>query len=176
MFAMFKNKFNNNYYWTDILPQKYDYNEYWSNEGQMFHCNGDGIFWDCHANEVDKEPVAYFDDGNNIGVHICRNSIFIADTSGEGKHKLNYIDELQNEYKLSDDALYIVLYHKYKVNYGLLNLVDFGITKEEIIDNVNAQKYIEGALYFTIDQMFRADNCGELMQKLHVKKPSFLAW
>ena len=35
----------------------------------------------------------------------------------------------------------------------LEQLVDFGITKQQIIDNVIAQKYVEGADYFTMDQL-----------------------
>lgn len=32
-------------------------------------------------------------------------------------------------------------------------IVDYGITKEQIIENVNAQKYVEGADYFLMEQL-----------------------
>ena len=122
--------------------------------GPMFHSNGDGIFWDCRADEVYKKPIYYVDECNRAGIHECRNSIFVADIDGEGDNVLDYVDELQNEYELIDNELYVVLYYKYKTNYGLIDLVDFGITKQEIIDNVKAQKYVDGATYFTMEQVF----------------------
>ena len=65
----------------------------------------------------------------------------------------DYTDKLQYETQLPDGK-YIVTYFKLCDDAsGLEQLVDFGITKEQIINNVNAQKYIEGADYFLMDQI-----------------------
>lgn len=66
-----------------------------------------------------------------------------------------YIDQLQKEEDLLDDELYVVCYYYFEVEYwGLSQKVDFGITKQEIIENVKNQKYREGAGYYTMGQMF----------------------
>ena len=71
-----------------------------------------------------------------------------------------YVDTLQDEEECLDDGeLYVVLYHQAIFESGRWNidqLVDFGITKEQIIENVKNQKYVEGASYFTIGQMYFA--------------------
>ena len=62
------------------------------------------------------------------------------------------VDTLQNENNLLDNQLYIVAYYKYNGN-RLEQLIDYKITKQQIIDNVNNQKYVDGADYFTIEQL-----------------------
>ena len=62
------------------------------------------------------------------------------------------VDTLQNENNLLDNQLYIVTYYKYNGN-RLEQLIDYKITKQQIIDNVNNQKYVDGADYFTIEQL-----------------------
>lgn len=80
--------------------------------------------------------------------HACEKSALYDDMTG-------YVDELQDEESLPDDELYVVLYFSFNESYwGLDQCVDFGITKQEIIDNVKAQKYVEGADYFTMGRMF----------------------
>lgn len=65
-----------------------------------------------------------------------------------------YVDDLQNEKDLPEGKNYIVTYFKLCDDCsGLEQLVDFGITKQQIIDNVIAQKYVEGADYFTMEQL-----------------------
>lgn len=66
-----------------------------------------------------------------------------------------YVDKIQNENELPDGQ-YIVTYFKLCDTTGsvdLEQLVDYGITKEQIIENVNAQKYVEGADYFLMEQL-----------------------
>ena len=62
-----------------------------------------------------------------------------------------YVDIIQKENELPDNKLFIVTYFKYD-GFGLEQLVDFGVTKQQIINNVIAQKYVEGANYFTTEQ------------------------
>ena len=66
----------------------------------------------------------------------------------------NYVDQLQDEEELADDELYVVTYYKYDGECDLYNRVDFGLTKQEIIQNVKNQKYVEGADYVTMGKLF----------------------
>ena len=59
----------------------------------------------------------------------------------------------QNENELPNGK-YIVTYFKLSDNGSdLEQLVDYEITKEQIIENVNAQRYVEGADYFLMEQL-----------------------
>ena len=100
--------------------------------------------WDVDLKKTDVVGVVDID--KEIDVHRCIKS-------GLYENIDDYIDELQNETQLQDGK-YIVTYFKLCDDAsGLEQLVDFGITKEQIINNVNAQKYIEGADYFLMDQI-----------------------
>ena len=89
------------------------------------------------AVDIDKE----------IGFHACNKSGLYDDMEG-------YVDELQNENDLPNNKVYVVTYFKLCDDCsGLEQLVDFGITKQQIIDNVIAQKYVECADYFTMEQI-----------------------
>lgn len=100
--------------------------------------------WDVDLKRTDVVGVVDID--KEIDAHMCIKSGLYENIDG-------YIDELQNETQLPDGK-YIVTYFKLCDNAsGLEQLVDFGITKEQIINNVNAQKYIEGADYFLMDQI-----------------------
>lgn len=84
-----------------------------------------------------------------VGTHECVKSCLYDDMVG-------FIDQIQDEYKLPDGERFIVTYfQRIPSASGLLQLVDFGITKDEIIANVKAQKYVGGARYFTMAQMER---------------------
>jgi hypothetical protein len=80
-----------------------------------------------------------------VGGHQCCKSALWDDMEG-------YVDTLQNENELLDNQLYIVTYYQYDGS-GLEQLVEYGITKQQIIENINNQKYVEGASYFTMDQL-----------------------
>lgn len=97
--------------------------------------------------DYEKDEVeGVFDIDKEIGFHSCNKSGLYEDMEG-------YVDELQNEKDLPDNKVYVVTYFKlYDDCSGLEQLVDFGITKQQIIDNVIAQKYVEGADYFTMEQ------------------------
>ena len=100
--------------------------------------------WDVDLKRTDVVGVVDID--KKIDAHMCIKSGLYENIDG-------YIDELQNKTQLPDGK-YIVTYFKLCDNAsGLEQLVDFGITKEQIINNVNAQKYIEGADYFLMDQI-----------------------
>ena len=109
-----------------------------------------------HWFEVDDE-IQYFtdDNGNGIlgyvgseaaaGYHACIKSRVWDNLEG-------YVDTVQHEYELPNGN-YIVTYYKCDENLDLLQCVDYGITKEQIIANVEAQKYLEGAEYFLVESM-----------------------
>ncbi len=81
-----------------------------------------------------------------IESHECRKS-------GLYENLENHIDKVQNENNLPDKK-YIVTYFKLCDDIsGLEQLVDYNITKDQIIKNINAQKYVEGADYFLMEQL-----------------------
>lgn len=93
-----------------------------------------------------------------IGTHECVKSCVYDDMAG-------FIDQIQDECKLPDGERFIVTYfHGIPSTSGLLQLVDFGITKDEIITNIEAQKYVEGAKYFTMKQLERLTGKEEFEQ------------
>lgn len=104
-------------------------------------------FWlDCLDEDEVKEAKYFLDDDNAISHHTCVKSAEYDDMTG-------YVDALQNEEDLSDDELYVVTYFTFAPSCCLYQHVDMGITKQQIIDNVKAQKYVEGASYHTMGQM-----------------------
>lgn len=82
---------------------------------------------------------------DRVGNHICNKSALWDDLTG-------YVNTLQNENELPNNQLYVVTYFEYNGE-PLDELVDYGITKQQIIDNVNNQKYVEGANCFVIEQL-----------------------
>ncbi|MCM1236684.1 MAG: hypothetical protein NC489_41940 [Ruminococcus flavefaciens] len=68
-----------------------------------------------------------------------------------------YADEVQDEGMLPERGLYIVTYFRADP-FGqnqLEQLVDFGITKKDILRNIRQQRYREGARYFLMEQLER---------------------
>ena len=53
------------------------------------------------------------------------------------------------------DGNYIVTYYVVIDDGDLAQMVDFDITKSEIIQNVIDQKYTEGAEYFLVSQLMK---------------------
>lgn len=82
------------------------------------------------------------------GYHSCSKSVLYDDMR-------DWVDDVQEEElrRLDDTELYVVTYFKARDGY-LEGYVDFGLTKEEIVENVKAQKYVEGACYYTFGNMF----------------------
>lgn len=112
--------------------------------------NGDSEYtWVDFLDEYEAKEAKYFVEmSKQVGNHISMKSALYEDVT-------DYKDKLQGEQNLSDDELYVVLYNEFEeTSFGLLEKVDFGITKEQIIENVKSKKYIEGAHYFTMGQMF----------------------
>lgn len=109
--------------------------------------NGNYWWYDWLDEEEMKKAKYFADTDNSAGVHRSIKSALYDDMT-------DYIDCLQHEEDLSEGELYVVTYHKYVYNNGLYQCVDFGITKQEIIENVKNQKYVEGADYYTMGQMF----------------------
>lgn len=114
--------------------------------------NGKGYsFYDAPMWGVDckKEEVEGFVLGEElIGYHVCVKSHLYDDLT-------DYVDALQNEDNLPEDGSFIVTYFKQIPDdqTGLEQCVDFGISKKQIIANVIAQKYVEGAEYFLMEQL-----------------------
>ena len=117
--------------------------------------NGDGFYWMDGLDESEKNDAKYFVDADfSVGYHQCVRSALYDDVSDR-------IDGLQTEQKdLEHGELYVVTYFEYDGTSYLTSCleqpVDFGLTKEEIIKNVEAGKYAEGATYYTMGQMFYA--------------------
>ena len=59
---------------------------------------------------------------------------------------------------LSDDELFVVTYYVYDGSGSFDERVDFAITKNDIINNVLTNKYVEGAYYWTFGQMLKTTN------------------
>lgn len=76
---------------------------------------------------------------DEVGYHSCKRSVIWDDMTG-------YVDGLQREEKLPEGK-YVVTYYHYD-GQDLIQLADVDVTKEQIIQNVLAQKYREGADYF----------------------------
>lgn len=114
----------------------------------IFEDHDGSYYWlDCLSADETKIAV-YFCDADTGVYHRCLKSALYDDMNG-------YHDEIQYEEDLPDNELYVVTYFRcFRDVCFLEQLVDFGITKQEIIDNVKAQKYVEGASYFTMGQMF----------------------
>lgn len=113
-------------------------------DGQHVFCDDPEWGVDCSV----EETVGVVDIDKEIGCHECKRSVLYDDMTG-------YIDEIQEENELPDNESFIVTYFKDDGSHGsgLEQLVDFGITKQQIINNVIAQKYVEGADYFTMGQL-----------------------
>lgn len=101
---------------------------------------------ECGVDYKKDEVEGVLDLDEEIGYHSCEKSALYEDMTG-------YVDKIQNENELPNGK-YIVTYFKLSDNGSdLEQLVDYGITKEQIIENVNAQRYIEGADYFLMEQL-----------------------
>ena len=116
--------------------------------------NEHGYYWVEAYNNIEeeieywgKDKFRYVFDNGNLFFHQCKRSALYDDMTG-------YVDQLQDEKKLADDELYVVTYYKYDGTNFLEQLVDFGLTKQEIIQNVLDQKYVEGADYLTMGKLF----------------------
>lgn len=116
--------------------------------------NKDGYFWVDTPDTIEEEIEAvgedkfrYVFDNGGLFYHQCVRSGLYYDLTG-------YVDQLQDEENLADDELYVVTYYKYDGTDFLEQLVDFGLTKQEIIQNVLDQKYVEGADYVTMGKLF----------------------
>ena len=120
----------------------------------IFEDNERGYFWvdaiDTIEEEIEavgKDKFRYVFYNGGLFYHACNRSALWNDMTG-------YVDQLQDEEKLADDELYVVTYYEYNGWNDLYNRVDFGLTKQEIIQNINNQKYVEGADYVTMGKLF----------------------
>lgn len=95
-----------------------------------------------------EEVEGVVDIEKEVGYHECIKSYLYDDLA-------DYVDAMQDEENLPEDGIFIVTYFKQIPNdfSRLEQRVDFGISKKQIIANVIAQKYIEGADYFLMEQL-----------------------
>lgn len=130
----------------------------------IFHFE-DGFFY----SEAKQGPILASDDGHEfIGfvrdedvccIHKCQRSARDCDLFG-------FIDRLQDEQTaLSDSQKYIVRWYTCDGE-DLFRWVDFGLTKDEIIANVEAQKYIEGADFIPADKIYSVEDIEQMYQKM----------
>ena len=109
-------------------------------------CFYDDSMW---GEDLCKEDVeGILDLNSSLGFHECKRSVLYDDMTG-------YVDEVQDERELPDNILYIVTYFRDSGSHGsdLEQVVDFGITKQQLIANIEAQKYAEGTDYFSVEQL-----------------------
>lgn len=132
--------------------------EFFSCDNFLIYSGEAGIyFYDFYNwDEIDND-IQFFmgDDGNGIlgyvgsevsvGCHVCNKSKLYENMEG-------YVDTIQHEHDLPDGK-YVVTHYVCDDNYDLLQYVDYGITKEQIIANVEAQKYVESAEYYLMESM-----------------------
>lgn len=109
--------------------------------------DGNYYFYDYPEDYERKDGIGAVDISDEIGFHQCKKSGLYEDLTG-------YIDTVQDEDNLPDGN-YIVTYFYLDKNFDLQQLVDYNISKSEIIQNVINQKYVEGADYFLMEQLVR---------------------
>lgn len=83
------------------------------------------------------------------GYHKCKQSVL------NKKHNLHYKDNFTDTVQDDDKALpentkYVINYYEAENEDSLVKKTDFGLTKEDIIRNINNQKYKEGAYYYPL--------------------------
>lgn len=100
--------------------------------------------WGADFEKSDVEGVLNIDE--ETGFHSCEKSGLYEDMKG-------YTDKIQDENELPNGKYIVTYFTLCDDACGLEQLVDYGITKEQIIENVNAQKYVEGADYFLMEQL-----------------------
>ena len=133
--------------------------ELFKRENYLIYGDGAGNYYHYEFydwNEIDDDIQHFTSDDENgiigyvglevcVGFHACNKSRLYEDMEG-------YIDAVQHERDLPDGK-YIVTYYVCDDNLDLLQRVDYGITKEQIVANVEAQKYVEGAGYYLMESM-----------------------
>lgn len=112
----------------------------------IFEHNDGTYYWMDYMIKEEMREAKYFVSAK-AGYHACEKSLLYEDMTG-------YVDQLQHEEDLADNELYVVCYYCTDCEYCMYQEVDFGVTKQEIIENVKNQKYREGASYYTMGQMF----------------------
>lgn len=115
---------------------------------------GGTLYWIDGLTSDEVSRALYLCDPNeSAGFHACNKSACYDDMTG-------YVDELQKEGSLDPRELYVVTFDHFKPGYGLCGRVDFGVSKDEIIEAVVAQRYREGATYYTLGQVMKTTRDG----------------
>lgn len=114
-----------------------------SEDGKRYFFYDDPV-WGADFEKSDVEGVLNIDE--ETGFHSCEKSGLYEDMNG-------YTDKIQDENELPNGKYIVTYFTLCNDASDLEQLVDYGITKEQIIENVNAQKYVEGADYFLMEQL-----------------------
>lgn len=101
--------------------------------------------WPEKEDLYNTEVIGSVDVNRPTGFHVCQHSAIWEDVTG-------FVDGLQSEEELPNGK-YVVCYFYCNKDFDLEQLVDFDITKEQIIENVKNQKYFEGADYYLMKDM-----------------------
>lgn len=120
----------------------------------IFEDNKYGYFWVDTIDTIEEEIEAVGKDKFRYVFYNCGSFYHACNCSALWDDMTGYVDQLQDEEKLADDELYVVTYYEYDGKSDLNHFVDFGLTKQEIIQNVKNQKYVEGADYVTMGKLF----------------------
>lgn len=107
-----------------------------------------GVYRSEYGDDWYYDDYDYIDDVDDI-VYVVDDSICSVHKALNGGKKDVLTDA---EMYLDDNELFVVAYTTFD---GYLRKVDMGITKQEIISNVLANKYVNGAEYWTFGQMLK---------------------
>lgn len=130
-----------------------------TNRGEMYFWSGyryqdiqDALLEMWRKGPVDFQIIGYVNEETARGYHTAIKSALWDDMVG-------YTDTIQQEDEmLLDNEKYIVCYYVYDGNGGLENMVEFGLSKQEILNNIQAQKYVEGATYIPEENLLTIED------------------
>ena len=115
------------------------------NKDEYYFYDGVEEFIEDGGPPVDVDIIGFVSE-TPTNFHECKHSAIWEEI------KPDYVDELQNESDMPEGK-YAVCWYEYGSYFTLYERVDYGITKEQIIQNVINQKYREGADYYLMDEI-----------------------
>ena len=101
--------------------------------------------WSGDWDKNDPSIIGWYELDKIAGFHDSEKSALYDDMTG-------FHDEVTVENNLPN-LRFVVAYFKHTDSAGLDQCVDFDISKDQIIQNVRDQKYVEGAAYYLLDAL-----------------------
>lgn len=141
----------------------------------MFHFivdDGSDLYtWGEYAEEDFNDAIEDFDDDDIVAIFNTKVGIVHrSEKSALYDDMTYYVDIIQESDKsLKDNIHYYVCY--YEAEFGTLIFKCEKITKEQIIKNVKAQKYVEGATYFEENLDVDIDKLKNFYNSNHKESP-----